>query len=240
MYAILFDIDGTLLQSGGAGSTAFAETFREVFQLTDFPEGIAFAGRSDRAIAQEIMQRSGIEPSPTNWQRFHEDYCGRIKQVLSNSEGLVLPGVVALLDQLAADEHAVLGLLTGNTDFGAQAKIAAYGLTGRFAFGGYGDERTDRNNIAIDARQAAEAFAAKNHHNSSLCGTMVIGDTPADVRCGQAIDAYVVAVATGGSTLDELAACNPDLLLENLTDTDTLLAEVSAAHNRCLQLTAQS
>ncbi len=235
MYAVLFDIDGTLLQSGGAGSTAFAETFREVFQLIDFPAGIGFAGRSDRAIAQEIMQRSGIEPSPANWQRFYEDYCGRIEQVLDVSKGMVLPGVVDLLDRLATDEHTVLGLLTGNTDFGAQAKIAAYGLAGRFAFGGFGDVRTDRNDIAADTRQAAETFVARNNSNGSLCGTMVIGDTPADVCCGRAIDAFVVAVATGGSTLKELAACSPDVLLEDLTDTDALLAQVAAAHSRCLQ-----
>ncbi len=240
MYAVLFDIDGTLLQSGGAGSAAFGETFCEVFQLTDFPEGITFAGRSDRAIAQEIMHRSGIEPSVVNWQRFYTDYCGRIADVLAVNSGTVLPGVVELLDQLAADPHAALGLLTGNTDFGAQAKIAAYGLTGRFAFGGYGDERTDRDDIAADARQAAASYVATNNSKDPLCGTMVIGDTPADVRCGRSIGAFVVAVATGGSTLEELEVCKPDLLLDDLTDNVALLAEISAAQSRCLQLAAQS
>lgn len=238
MYAVLFDIDGTLLQSGGAGSAAFAETFREVFQLDEIPQGICFAGRSDRAIAREIMQQSGIDPTPANWKRFYTDYCERIETVLSVSEGEVLPGVVALLDALEADDHTAVGLLTGNTDFGARAKTAAYGLAGRFSFGGYGDHRTDRNDIAVDARQAAAEFVATNGYNGTLCGTMVIGDTPADVRCGRAIDAFVVAVATGGSSREELAACSPDLLLENLTDTDVLLAEVSAAQRRCLQLTA--
>ncbi len=240
MYAVLFDIDGTLLQSGGAGSAAFAETFREVFQLAEIPQGIGFAGRSDRAIAQEIMQQSGIEPTPANWQRFFTDYCERIERVLADSEGEVLPGVVKLLDTLDEDDHTTIGLLTGNTDFGAQAKIAAYGLAGRFAFGGYGDHRTDRNDIAIDARQAAEDFVATNVSSGSLCGAMVIGDTPADVRCGRAIDAFVVAVATGGSSREELAACQPDLLLDDLTDTGVLLAEVSAAQQRCLPFAAQA
>ena len=238
MYAVLFDIDGTLLQSGGAGHVAFAETFREAFHLTEFPEGIAFAGRSDRAIAQEIMQRAGIEPSLANWQRFYTDYCSRLGNVLSVCEGTVLPGVLELLDRLEENSHAALGLLTGNTDFGAQAKTAAYGLAGRFAFGGYGDQRTDRDDIAADARRAAEEFVAAENNERSLCGVMVIGDTPADVRCGRAIDAFVVAVATGGSSWDELAACQPDLLLEDLTDTEALLAEVSAAERRCLELTA--
>jgi len=239
MYAVLFDIDGTLLQSGGAGSVAFAETFREVFQLAEIPQGIGFAGRSDRAIAQEIMRHGGVEPTPANWERFYTDYCERIETVLSVREGEVLPGVVALLDTLDADEHTVVGLLTGNSDFGARAKISAYGLAGPFSFGGYGDHRTDRNDIAGDARQAAVEFVAANHEGGTLCGTMVIGDTPADVRCGRAIDAFVVAVATGGSSREELAACSPDLLLENLSDTDALLAEVSAAQRHCLQLGLQ-
>ncbi len=232
MYAVLFDIDGTLLQTGGAGNAAFAETFREIFQLTEFPEGVPFAGRSDRAIAQDIMQRGGIEPTVANWQQFFDDYCQRIDRVLTVCAGKVLPGVVDLLDILEKNEHAALGLLTGNTNFGAQAKIAAYGLAGRFDFGGYGDQRTDRNDIALDARQAAAEFVGQE----TLCGSMVIGDTPADVRCGREIDAFVVAVATGSSSLNELAACKPDLLLEDLTDTDALLAEVSAAQLRCSEL----
>ena len=150
MYAVLFDIDGTLLLTGGAGHMTFVETFREVFQLTEFPEGVSFAGRSDRAIAQDIMQRSSIEPSPANWQQFFDDYRQRLERVLIGCEGTVLPGVVDLLDTLGDDQHTTIGLLTGNTSFGAQAKTAAYGLAGHFAFGGYGDEQTERDEIAID------------------------------------------------------------------------------------------
>jgi len=229
MYAVLFDIDGTLLQSGGAGHLAFAETFREIFQLAEIPSSISFAGRSDRAIAHEIMQRSGIGPSLSNWQNFYSDYCQRLEQVLAACDGELLPGVVELLDTLESDQHTALGLLTGNTSFGAQAKTAAYGLAGRFAFGGYGDERTDRDLIAADALQAAKRWITRSGNGEALCGAMVIGDTPADVRCGRSIDAFVVAVATGGSAVDELAKCEPDLLLEDLTDVDALLAEVAAA-----------
>jgi len=240
MYAVLFDIDGTLLQSGEAGHVAFAETFSEIFQLTEIPQGISFAGRSDRAIAQEIMQRSGIEPSLANWQKFNAEYRLRLENVLAACEGEVLPGVAELLDTLQADEHAVVGLLTGNTDFGAQAKISAYGLAGRFSFGGYGDERTDRDDIAADALQAAKHWVARTGSGDSLCGAMVIGDTPADVQCGRVIDAFVVAVATGGSSLGELVQCEPDLLLADLTDVEELLAEVAASERRCRQLAAEN
>lgn len=239
MYAVLFDIDGTLLRTGGAGHVAFVETFREVFDLHEFPQGVPFAGRSDRAIATDIMQRSGIEPSVENWERFFADYQLRLDRVLADLEGTVLPGVVELLDELEKDDHAAIGLLTGNTRFGAKAKTGAYGIAERFHFGGYGDQRTNRNDIAVDARREAEAFVRGLDGDHALCGTMVIGDTPADVECGRAIDAFVVAVATGGSSLDDLQACEPDLLLEDLTDAASLLAEVAAAQQRCPQLAAQ-
>lgn len=240
MYAVLFDIDGTLLQTGGAGHVAFAETFRELFDISEIPPGIPFAGRSDRAISQEIMKHCGVEPSVENWQRFYADYRQRLERVLTECDGTVLPGVVALMDTLSQDDHIAIGLLTGNTEFGAQAKTAAYGLAGRFAFGGYGDECTDRNQIAAVAYREAERHAAATEGQSPLCGTMVIGDTPADVECGRSIDAFVVAVSTGGSAHDELAACEPDLLLTDLTDTEALLAEVAVARTRCQPLSAAS
>ena len=239
MYAVLFDIDGTLLRTGGAGHFAFVETFRDVFQLTEFPAGVPFAGRSDRAIATDIMQLSGIEPSHENWELFFSGYQQRLDRILVEVEGEILPGVVDVLDRLEADDHAVVGLLTGNTSYGARAKTAAYGIAERFQFGGFGDKRTNRNDIAMDARQAAEEYVGQQSGENSLCGTMVIGDTPADVACGRAIDAFVVAVATGGASPADLRSCEPDLLLDDLTDADALLDEVAAAQKRCLQLAAQ-
>ncbi len=232
MYAVLFDIDGTLLLTGGAGHVAFTETFREVFGVAEIPTGISFAGRSDRAICQDIMQHSGIEPTGENWQVFFEDYRQRLHRVLTELEGRVLPGVIDLIETLEQDENTAIGLLTGNTEFGAMAKTSAYGLGGRFAFGGYGDLRTDRNDIAADALHAARQYARDADGENEICGTMVIGDTPADVECGRSIGAYVVAVATGSSSMAELAACGPDLVLADLTDVEELLAEVEAAQCR--------
>lgn len=240
MYAVLFDIDGTLLQTGGAGHVAFAEAFRDIFGLHEIPEGIGFAGRSDRAICQEIMERAGIDPTVENWQTFFDDYRLRLERVLDGLQGTVLPGVVDLLDVLQRDAHVALGLLTGNTEFGARAKTTAYGLADRFAFGGFGDVRTNRNDIAADALVAAQQFVENSDGENALCGTMVIGDTPADVECGRAIDAYVVAVATGGSTFDELAACDPDLLLADLSEPQELLAAIDVAKKSCLQSSARA
>ncbi len=231
MYAVLFDIDGTLLLTGGAGKSCFLDTFREDFQIAD-PQGeVPFAGRSDRAIAHDLMQVHGVKPSAENWQRFLTGYCQRVDEALDRCTGALLPGVVELLDELGRLEHVAVGLLTGNVEHGAWAKLGHYGLADRFAFGGFGDHHTDRNDIAAAALRAAEVHAAKTRNGApgKLRGVMVIGDTISDVRCARSIGAYTVAVATGSTSLEQLAASGPDLALADLTDSDALLAELRSA-----------
>lgn len=226
MYAVLFDIDGTLVHTGGAGHLAFAETFAHEFGIAEISAAVAFAGRSDLAIASELMSVHGVEPSEANWRRFRTSYLGRLRGALERREGRVLPGVVELLDELAALPHAAVGLLTGNIRDGAQEKLSFYGLAGRFAFGGFGDETKERNEIASFALAAAEQHAAGRNGarvQPPLFGAMVIGDTVHDITCARAIGALAVAVPTGGATRDELAAAAPDLLLDDLSDSRPLL-----------------
>ena len=224
-YAVLFDIDGTLLMTGGAGKRCFVETFRDEFQIAEPSGDVPFAGRSDRAIALELMRVNGIDPSVKNWRQFHDGYCRRIESTIADCQGYVLPGVEALLDAIAKLPHVVLGLLTGNVEHGAQAKLAHYGLDNWFAFGGFGEQYTDRNDIAAAAQRAAIQHLASeaNNEGPSLRGTMVIGDTVSDINCARSIGAFAVAVATGGASTVELAPCAPDLLLDDLTDTEALL-----------------
>lgn len=231
MHAVLFDIDGTLLLTGGAGKATFLETFREDFQV-DEPNGdVPFAGRSDRAIAQDLMKVHGIEPSPANWERFLTGYCRRIEVTLQGRDGAVLPGVVELLDDLAAMDTVAVGLLTGNVRHGAFAKLTRYGLADRFEFGGFGDDHTDRCDIAAAAKQAAIQHVARRSNGVaySLWGVTVIGDTVFDVRCAKAIDAFAVAVATGSTTKEDLAASGADLVLADLTETAALLERLRLA-----------
>ena len=238
MYVVLFDIDGTLVKTGGAGQTAFLDTFREDLGVTEMLGDISFAGRSDRAIAEEIMRVSGLGSSEELWQRFYAGYTGRIEKALSTCQGEILPGILPLLDALKQLDHVLVGLLTGNVERGAQAKLAHYGIADRFAFGGFGDLRTDRDDIAADAWQAAARYlAARNGH--TIGEVMVIGDTPNDVTCARSIGAFAVAVATGGNTSEELAATKPDLVLDDLSDTDALLAEVQAHAPRTRNLAAK-
>jgi phosphoglycolate phosphatase len=220
MNIVLFDIDGTLISTGGAGKIAFAETFHELFGIAEISANVGFAGRSDRAIAEELMRVHEIDVSPANWLNFTTAFLPRLEAVLPRAQGEILPGVVELLDELATLDHVALGLLTGNITAGAKAKLSHYQLFERFAFGGYGDDWIDRNDIAVAALEAAHT-----HLNNGSPGgeVIVIGDTPADVRCARAIGAHAVAVATGGATWEQLAASEPDLLIADLTDRAPLL-----------------
>jgi len=219
MYSVLFDIDGTLIESGGAGKNAFAAAFAELFQINEISSGVKFAGRSDRAIALELMQLHGVEPSPEHWHQFVETYLKLLETTLPECPGRVLPGVVELLDKLDSVEHVLPGLLTGNIKGGAARKLTQYGLADRFKYGGFGDVWDDRNDIAKEAFEQAR-FQARGE----LTGTMVIGDTVNDVTCARSIGAFAVAVATGGASREELQAAKPDLLLGDLTEVDELLA----------------
>ncbi len=226
MYAVLFDIDGTLVQTGGAGQLAFAEAFAHEFAVAEISSAVKFAGRSDRAIATDLLAVHGFEPNEDNWQRFRAAYVRRLPGALQRRDGHVLPGVVALLDALAALPHSAIGLLTGNIREGADRKLTHYGLGDRFAFGGFGDDTNDRCEIAAIALAEATRHATERNGAGGrppLWGAMVIGDTEHDIRCARAIGALAVAVPTGGSTREALAAASPDLLLDDLSDSRSLL-----------------
>jgi phosphoglycolate phosphatase-like HAD superfamily hydrolase len=228
VYAVLFDIDGTLVHTGGAGQLAFAGAFSREFGVPELSGEVKFSGRSDRAIALELMGVHGVEPSEENWQRFRAAYLRALPKALAQRQGRVLPGVVQLLDILANKKHSLIGLLTGNLREGADRKLGYYGLGGRFGFGGFGDHTDDRCEIAATALAEAQRFAGgRNGGLSELSGVMVIGDTEHDVRCARSIGAVAVAVPTGNTPRSVLEAASPDLLLDDLSDARALLALVN-------------
>ena len=233
MYAVLFDIDGTLLHTGGAGQLAFAEAFAAEFGVEELSGAVPFAGRSDRAISLDLMNVHGVPPSEANWRRFRKSYLQRLPAALAKRQGRVLPGVVELLDELATHDHALVGILTGNIREGAHQKLTHYGLSDRFAFGGYGDECHYRDEIASMAAAEAKRHGADRRGASlELTGMMVIGDTVHDVTCARAIGALAVAVPTGGATREALAAAEPDLLLDDLSSPAELLKIIAASNGR--------
>ncbi len=212
---VLFDIDGTLIRSGGAGVHAFGEAFTEVFQAPQATAAMKFAGRTDFSLAREGMKALDMDPKPEDFTRFFSSYTTFLRERLKDRPGSVCVGVQEFLAGLRQLRNPpLLGLLTGNIRLGAELKLRHYGLWEHFVFGAYADDHEDRNLIAKKAHERG-----REHLGPSLSGReiLVIGDTPHDVTCGRAIGARVLAVATGGHTVEELAACQPDLVVEDLT-----------------------
>jgi phosphoglycolate phosphatase-like HAD superfamily hydrolase len=222
MKVCLFDIDGTLLNSGGSGKAAIEAALVEDFGVTMRTQ-VTYSGRTDRAIGRELLTWHDVEDTHDNWQRLIRGYLARLPEALNNHKGAVLPGVANLLKALAERGDVAVGLLTGNIRAGAEAKLGYFGLYHHFAFGGFGDHHFDRDDVA---REALAAVRSRFNGTVAADAIWVIGDTPLDVRCARAIGARAVAVATGWHTLSELRPTGPDLLLEDLSDMEALLAQL--------------
>jgi phosphoglycolate phosphatase-like HAD superfamily hydrolase len=230
MHICLLDIDGTLVLTGGAGQTAFAQTLADDFGIREVNMRVAFAGRSDRAIAMELFRHHGVEESPENWRRFCTGYLLRLDAALASHRGIVLPGATELLAALSRRGDVALGLLTGNIREGAKRKLIYYGLWNWFAFGGYGDDHLERCHIAAAALAQAHQHIAGLRSGAAQLGLsftgklLVIGDTPSDIDCGRSIGAHCVAVPTGFSTPDDLRSRCPDLLVDTLENIEPIVA----------------
>jgi len=231
MHICLLDIDGTLVLTGGAGQTAFAQTLAEEFGIDQIDSTVAFAGRSDRAIAMDLFRSHGLAVTSENWLRFCAGYLQRLDAALASHQGHVLPGVAQLLAALAGRGDVLLGLLTGNVREGARRKLSYYGLWDHFPFGGFGDEHVERCDIAAAALAAArlhlEVHTAATMSNGTAARAgrvLVIGDTLHDIDCGRSIGALCVAVPTGHTTPNVLRGGKPDLLVSTLEDLEPILA----------------
>jgi phosphoglycolate phosphatase len=217
---LLFDIDGTLLTSGGAGEKALRTGLLSRFGIQDDLQGIEIAGRTDSGIARRILERHQIPPAPENVRRLLDGYLEALPTLLPLHSGRVLHGVLPLLNALRQRSDCILGLLTGNLEQGARLKLAHYGLHDRFQLGAYADDHHDRNALVPFALRRASALAGTDIPPAR---TWVIGDTPYDVECARAGGARAAAVATGVFSSSALAAAQPDLLLPDLGQTDRIL-----------------
>ncbi|MFN3407572.1 MAG: HAD family hydrolase [Limisphaerales bacterium] len=210
---VLFDIDGTLVHTGGAGVKAFAKVFASEFGA-DGAERLRFAGRTDVSLVREFFQLHGIPATAANFARFFDRYVFWLDHILAHSHTEECPGVRALIHELEAlPDPPLIGLLTGNIRLGAEIKLRHFGLWEHFVTGGFADDHEDRDRIAAAAKQRGERVLGR-----ALAGeeVLVIGDTPLDIRCGRAIGARVLAVATGGSHMEELARHQPDRLVADV------------------------
>jgi phosphoglycolate phosphatase-like HAD superfamily hydrolase len=211
---VLFDIDGTLIRTGGAGVKAFAKTFETEFKVWDGFEQLQFAGGTDGGIVRQFFRLHQVEPTPENFTRFFERYVFWLAQLLPECQTSVCPGVWDFLHGLQRLPHPpLLGLLTGNIRLGAEIKLRHLNLWHVFQTGAFADDHDDRNQIAAVARQRGCRILGTELRGEEM---VVVGDTPHDIRCGRAIGAKVLAVGTGGSKLDELKAHRPDWALPDL------------------------
>ncbi len=207
---LLFDIDCTLVDTGGAGMAALKEAACELFGA-EGPE-LDLAGSTDSGIVRGMLDHFG---SDLALEEFYRTYLTKLEPNLAAFEGRVLPGVRELLDWLGKS-GATLGLLTGNIAAGAKAKIDYYGLAGYFPIevGAYGDDHHDRNLLGPVALQRARDVHGVDFQAGRA---VVIGDTPKDIACGKAMGAATLAVATGGFSTSELREHGADLAVSDLS-----------------------
>lgn len=214
---VLFDIDGTLITSGRAGIRGMNRSFERLFGVSGAVDDVPTAGRTDRAIVVEALTRAGQPADEPAICRLRDLYLADLRSALADPASVpqgVLPGVAALLDELAR-EHVAVGLLTGNFADAAAIKLGHFGLWDRFAFGAFGDHHVDRRllvKVAVDA--AVEA----GHGRFEADRIVVIGDTPLDVDCAHAYGARAIAVATGPFTHEVLAATRPSMAVQTLEE----------------------
>jgi phosphoglycolate phosphatase len=213
---VLFDIDGTLIQSGGAGEVAFGRVCEVEFGVPNGTAGLNFAGRTDPSIVREFFQQYEIEASPTNFQRFFDCYVFHLDHLLGQLNGRVLPGVHEMIrDMNSLDQTPLIGLLTGNIRLGAQIKLGYYQLWEQFRMGAFGDDHEDRNQVAAIAKERGARMLEKHLSGDQV---VVIGDTPRDIECAQAIGARCLAVATGKFTTRELQDHSPTWAVDTLAE----------------------
>ena len=224
MRILLFDIDGTLLITGGSGSAALQLALKDICGLRNGMEGIAPHGRTDWEILSEALQRNGAgeELSDALRSSLFSCYASLLeKEILSGQRDfVVLPGVREFLVRLSLEPQFLLGLATGNIEEGARIKLEHADLMHYFSFGGYGSDAENRTEvIEIALSRGREKIQPREPE-----AVFVIGDTPRDIIHGRQAGARILAVASGFYSLKELEDCQPDLAVESLEQTDLLLS----------------
>jgi phosphoglycolate phosphatase-like HAD superfamily hydrolase len=221
---VLFDIDGTLVDTAGAGRRALERAFAQVHgvpEVTARTEGVAFGGKTDPAIVAEMAAALAL-PSTVLGDGFERAYLAALAEEMARPDPRrkVYPGVRALLAHLAGEEDVHLGLLTGNVEEGARAKLEPFGLNRFFPTGGFGSDHGDRREVA---RRAVARLVLRAGVEVPADRVVVVGDTELDVDCARANGFRAVAVLTGWSTRETLAAAGPHALLPDLSDLEEAL-----------------
>ena len=223
MYIILFDIDGTLVLTGGAGMRAMNRACEDLVRSENAMAGVTFAGRTDWSILDDILRNHGHTLDEALLEHLRERYVTHLgEEIQLPGRGVkdVMPGIRELLDALASREDVHVGLLTGNFIEGARIKLEYFDLWKYFPWGAFGGDSANRNDlvpIAVDRACAHGVDGVDPRH------VLVVGDTPNDVECALAAGAVPVAVATGSYTVEQLRAAGAEIVFDDLRDTQAFL-----------------
>lgn len=220
---VLFDIDGTLVVTGGAGQRAMNRAFADVFGIADAFRHVELAGRTDTSILGDAFERQRMTAGPDEVRAFRERYlvCLREEVPRPGRDKRVLPGIMPLLDALTPQRHVFLGLLTGNYADAAEVKLGHFDLWRYFRCGAFGEDAHDRNHLVPVALGRARAQGLPHHVEPGH--VVVIGDTPRDVACAHAHGARVIAVATGQYDRAALEHAGADVVFDDFSETDAVL-----------------
>jgi phosphoglycolate phosphatase-like HAD superfamily hydrolase len=231
---LLFDIDGTLILTGGAGARGMTRAFEAVFQVRNAFDGIAMPGRTDPQILADALARARIEADETTIGRFRAEYRTCLTEELTRSSSrrkLVMPGVPELLKALECNSRAFLALLTGNYSEAAKIKLEHFGLWGCFRCGAFGEDAGERNALVAVAVARARRMGWPQGGPHDV---LVVGDTPLDVACAVASGARPIAVATGDYPAAVLVSGGAEIVFDDLSDTAAFLRlvddDAAAAH----------
>jgi len=229
---VLFDIDGTLVLTGGAGARAMTRAFADVFDLRQGLAGVSMAGRTDTWILTEMARQHGLEYDEPMLQRFHTTYLDYLSfeiQQPGTSRKAILPGVRELLDALVTRDDVYLALLTGNFSGGARLKLEHFDLWRYFPCGAFAEDAPERNALLA---KALARVAASGGPTLAAADAIVVGDTPHDVNVALAGGAKSLAVATGSFDVQALRETGADVVLEDLSDLPSVLSVLGVNESR--------
>jgi phosphoglycolate phosphatase-like HAD superfamily hydrolase len=225
---VLFDIDGTIVLTKGAGRRALGSALQHVYGTAGLIDGYDFRGKTDPRIVHDLMGAAGLGPEVIRaglGDCFEAYARGLVAEIGDGRCVSVLPGVAELVRRLDATDGVVLGLLSGNIEEGARIKLGPTGLWPYFRTGAFGSDDGDRRRLPSLATRRAQALTGYGFRPEEV---LVIGDTPLDIDCARAFGAVAVAVATGFHPYAELAAEKPDLLFETFADVEAAAARLLA------------
>lgn len=214
---VLWDIDNTLLYTGGAGSLGMARAFRDLYGVADAFRRVEFSGRTDTAIFRDAAREHGVAEADLDRElvRFCDAYIPHLASALGEvAGGGLMPGVREVLDALSRRDDLVQGLGTGNFRRGGELKLRHYDIDGYFpgTVGGFGEDD--------EARDAVIRIGIERLGGGGEARTVIVGDTPHDVTAAKANGAYALAVATGRNSAEELRGCGADVALDDLSDVE--------------------